>query len=302
MISIERVSSTSDRYPKLLREIYDPPPLLMARGCWPDWESRDWIGVVGARKVTSFGKKKAYEIGAALAGAGCGVVSGLAYGVDAEAHRGCLEAKGVTWGVLGSGLDHFYPARNKPLAEKMLERGGYLSEFPLDANPYKSHFIQRNRIISGLSKAVIIVEAAIHSGSLVTARYALEQGREVFVVEPPNKNVSYEGNWRLLDEGACAYESAEQVVEEIKHMGYKSPSPLVGEGWGEGTKVIHPPLNPLPSREGKSRLLHFLKSPASLDQLVHKTQKSPQHLLVELSELESQGLIKKTPGPLWQSL
>ena len=241
-------------------------------------------------------------MGGELAEEGGGVVSGLAYGVDAEAHRGCVEAKGVTWGVLGSGLDHFYPAKNKPLAEKMLERGGYLSEFPLRAEPYKGHFIQRNRVISGLSKAVVIIEAAIHSGSLVTARYALEQGREVFVVEPPNKNVSYEGNWRLLDEGACAYESAEQVVEEIKN-------------WKENKnaeRVIPAPCLSFPrKRESRDprfcgdddlRLLLFLKSPLSLDQLVRKTQKTPQHLLAELSELESRGLVKKTPGPLWQSL
>ncbi len=268
----------------------------MAKGCWPDWEERFWVAIVGARKATKWGLTQAKKISKNLAACHCGIVSGLAYGIDSAAHAACVEADGVTWGVLGSGIDNIYPSRNKTLAEAMTKKGGYLSEFPLGSQPYPSHFIQRNRIISGLSHAVIIVEAAIHSGSLVTARYALEQGREVFVVVPPEEHVTYEGNKKLLEEGATPYESAEQILEEIKN--WKT-------GTGHASRPSAPPQTRVPLAAdllSSAPLIQFLKRPTSLDQLVSKTKKLPQELLAELLQLETEGFIKKSPGPLWQSL
>lgn len=258
------------RYPKMLREIYDPPLVLLAKGKWPSWEKREWAAVVGARKIAAFSRNKIREWVPELVRQGFGIVSGLAYGVDAEAHRACITAGGVTWGVLGSGVDCLYPALHRDLAEKMTAQGGYLSEFPLGTGPLPGYFPQRNRIISGLCRMVVIVQAGLKSGSLITARFALEQGREVFVVPPSDDSVAYEGNRRLLEEGATPL--GEYVPREHRPVG--APAPL----------------------------LAFLKKPVSVETLVRETQKRPGELLAELTRLETEGLVKKIPGALWQSL
>lgn len=265
------ISRHSKEYPFLLEQIFDPPPRLYAQGCWPDWNSRGWMAVVGARKASPWGLQKTREIVADLVENGFGIISGLAYGIDGEAHKTCVEKGGVTWGVLGSGLDCVYPLHHLGLAKKMEEKGGILSEFPPGTPPKGGHFPQRNRIISGLSQGVIIIEAAIHSGSLITARFALEQGREVFVAVPPNENVCYQGNHLLLQEGATP----------------------IGE--------YLPPPSSWTARE-TSPLLDCLIQPRSLDYLVAKFPEKAHALLAQLLILESRGLVKKKPGPLWQSL
>lgn len=276
-LGLKCVTWADENYPLMLRHIYDPPLVLLAKGRWPNWKERPWVAVVGARKATRFGKEKASEIVRDLSKAGVGVISGLAYGIDAAAHRACVECGGVTWGVLGSGIDQIYPRQNFSLAEKMCERGGYLSEFPLGTKPEPYYFPQRNRIISGLSHAVIIVEATLQSGSLITAKYALEQGRDVYVVPPPEKHVAYEGNAKLLEEGAAPFgeiPKLETVPEEAPYS--------VGQA--------------------SSRLLELLQQPQSLDTLVETLQKPAHALLAELIQLEAAKRVKKFPGGLWQSL
>ena len=240
------------------------------------WEERSWIAVVGARKASQWGLQKTREIVSELVEAGFGIISGLAYGIDGEAHKTCVEKGGVTWGVLGSGIDRIYPARHIPLAKKMEEKGGILSEFPLGTTPLAGHFPQRNRIISGLSHGVIIIEAAIKSGSLITARFALEQGREVFTPVPPNENdVRYEGNRWLLEEGATPIDG-EYRPREVAQFDCATA--------------------------GHSPVLSFLAKPCSLDYLIAKTRQPSSEILSQLSQLESQGLVKKLPGGRWQSL
>ncbi|MDO8526452.1 MAG: DNA-processing protein DprA [Deltaproteobacteria bacterium] len=293
-MGLKLITWSSEEYPSLLREIYDPPLVLLSKGKWERWEERHWVGVVGARKATSFGKEKTKEFVTALVKEGIGIVSGLAYGIDSEAHKTALEAGGVTWGVLGTGPDLIYPTRHRLLAEKMCEQGGYLSEFALGTPPYAKHFPQRNRIISGLSSSVIIVEATLRSGSLISARFAMEQGREVFVVPPPRDEVAYEGNKKLLEDGATPLENVEQILEVIQ---------LQMSGLHE--------TNPPKKKEEKTKeqkikivspILDCLKKPRSLETLVAELHMPVPTLLVELVKLESQGLVKKIPGPLWQSL
>lgn len=270
------ISRNSKDYPFLLKQIFDPPPILHVQGCWPDWNARSWMAVVGARKASPWGLQKTREIVGELVEAGFGIVSGLAYGIDGEAHKTCVEKGGVTWGVLGSGIDCIYPSRHLRLAKKMEEKGGILSEFPLGTPPNGKHFPQRNRIISGLSHGVLIVEAAIKSGSLITARFALEQGREVFVAVPPNENICYQGNHHLLQEGATPIGGDYQPRESL-------------------------PARASPAREN-SPLLDCLVQPRSLDYLATRLSKKPYEILAQLLILESRELIKKIPGPLWQSL
>ncbi|MBI5300361.1 MAG: DNA-protecting protein DprA [Deltaproteobacteria bacterium] len=271
-LGLQMTSFESEAYPKILKEIYDPPLVLLSKGKWPVWEEKPWVAVVGARKATEFGRKKTQEIVTRLVEEGVGIVSGLAYGIDAEAHRACLKAKGNTWGVFGCGVDIIYPRPHRALAEEMTQHGGYLSEFPLGTGPRPAYFPQRNRIISGLVQAVVIVQAHLRSGSLITARFALEQGRDVYVVPPPDNSIAYEGNKMLLDDGAIAWEDQKPKIKNQK----------------------------LETTE--SLLIPFLKKPVSIEVLVHQTQKSPGALLAELVQLETEGLVKKIPGSLWQSL
>lgn len=270
-------------YPKLLKEIYDPPVVLMARGDIRTLNSHPWIAVVGARKASRWGKEKTAEIVNAWVRRGFGIISGLAYGIDEAAHQAALDAGGLTWGVLGSSLDRLYPFRHERLASQMEKRGGgLLSEFPLGTKAEPYHFPQRNRIISGIAQAVVIVEAAGKSGSLITARYALEQGREVFVAVPPDDTIRYEGNWRLLEEGATP----------LGEYGPRTLRPFdFAQGSGQATDCGL-----------DNNILSCLKESSSLDRLVEKTQKPVSEILVELTKLESLGKVRKLPGPLWQSL
>ncbi|MDO8494198.1 MAG: DNA-processing protein DprA [Deltaproteobacteria bacterium] len=256
-------------YPSLLKEIFDPPLVLLAKGEVLKWDARPWVAVVGSRKASRWGVEKTKEIVASFVKEGFGIISGLAYGIDAAAHEATLQTGGVTWGVLGSSLDRLYPSRHSQLASRMEKNGGgILSEFPFGTGPNPGNFPQRNRIISGISVAVVIIEAALKSGSLITARYALEQGREVFVAEPPNRSVQYDGNWKWLEDGA----------ESLKR------------------KIL-----PLRQAQGQDDVLQYLSTPRTLDFLAAKTNKEPQFLLAELAQLETEGFISRLPGALWQS-
>lgn len=210
-----RILSLGDPgYPALLREIHDPPVILYARGRDLPAGGR-FISVVGSRSATRYGIRVAERIGRELGRSGIGVVSGLALGVDSAAHRGCLAGRGFTVAVLGTGIDVAYPRSNRPLFREIEKHGLILSEFPLGTAPEPWNFPVRNRIISGISRGVVVVEAARKSGSLITASQALEQGREVFAVPGSIDSAKSGGTHFLIKQGAKLVEGVKDILEEL---------------------------------------------------------------------------------------
>ena len=201
-------------YPPLLRELYDPPALVFYRGILPDPE-KPLAAIVGTRRPSSAGAIQAFDLGRDLARAGVPVVSGLALGIDAFSHRGNLEGGAPTIAVLGSGLDYVYPVSNRGLAGRILERGGaLLSEYPPGTRPARWNFPARNRIIAGLARVVIIVEAPEGSGALITANFALELGRELFVASAGMVSPLGAGNRRLAEDGAGIISGIEGIIRD----------------------------------------------------------------------------------------
>ncbi|MCS6843875.1 MAG: DNA-processing protein DprA [Caldilineales bacterium] len=211
---VQVVTWQSEDYPANLRNIHDAPPLLYVKGTLLPED--DWaVAVVGTRRASVYGKEATRLLSAELARNGVTVVSGLAVGIDSVAHQAALEAGGRTIAVLGSGLDVIYPEQNRRLAEAIVQRGALITEYPLGTQPERSNFPPRNRIISGLSLGVVVVEAGARSGALITADFALEQGREVFAVPGSIFQKSCEGTNRLIQDGAKPVLSAADVLEEL---------------------------------------------------------------------------------------
>ncbi|MDR0402968.1 MAG: DNA-processing protein DprA [Treponema sp.] len=211
---IRRLRCGQAGYPPLLGEIYDPPFLLYYLGRLPDPE-KPAAALVGTRKPSPAGSAQAYSLGRELAGAGIAVVSGLALGIDAMAHRGCVDGGGLTVAVLGSGLDELYPSSNRPLARRILEsEGALVSEYPPGTKPYRWNFPERNRIISGMARGTVIVEAPERSGALHTARFALEQGRDLWAGKAGLGSPRGAGTRRLVEEGCGKLGSAADILAE----------------------------------------------------------------------------------------
>ncbi len=208
-------SSTDSAYPPLLRETVGGPALIYARGALPRTEDT-CVAIVGTRKATREGMTLARETGEALARKGIVIVSGLALGIDGAAHEGALRAGGRTAAVLANGLDSVYPRAHEHLADRILDGGGCLiSEYPEGTPSYPSQFLARNRIVSGLSVATVVIEAPLRSGSLATARNAIEQGREVFIFPGDTRNRNYAGSHALIRTGARLVTSAEDILEDL---------------------------------------------------------------------------------------
>lgn len=202
-------------YPSLLKEIPDPPKKLYYRGDFQN-DSRPHVAIVGTRKATAAGLQLAKKFARELSARGIVIVSGLAMGIDTAAHEGALETKGKTIAVLGNGLDWIYPKQNEKLGNRILETGGaILSEYETGTPAYKDNFLQRNRIVSGLSLGIVVIEAPVQSGSLNTASHALEQNREVFVVPGPLNNENYAGSHALLRAGARLVTKPEEILEDL---------------------------------------------------------------------------------------
>jgi DNA processing protein len=218
---IRWTSWAAEDYPPQLREIYDPPAVLFFRGTLPDPE-KPLAAVVGTRRPSPAGAAQAYDLSRELGAAGLSVVSGLALGIDALAHRGNLEGGAATFAVLGSGADEIYPLENRPLAKRILENGGaILSEYSPGTRPRKWHFPARNRIISGLARGTVVVEAPARSGALITARFALEQGRDLWVALAGVLSPRGAGTAKLAEDGARVIRSAAGILAE---WNWKSPS------------------------------------------------------------------------------
>jgi DNA processing protein len=279
-------------YPPLLAGIYDPPPFLYCLG-QGSWENRPVIAVVGSRNASDYGRKITERLAYGLAQAGVVVVSGLARGVDTAAHSGALIAKGCTVAVLGSGLDVIYPSENRKLFEQITESGLVCSEFPLGALPERPHFPIRNRIISGLSLGVVIVEATQHSGSLITARLALEQGREVFAVPGSVESFKSSGTHGLIKQGAKLVEHAQDILDEIPG---KYPRSFPGQ-------ESYPPASPVPERlsEDQRRIWELLATGAKqIDPIARETGLAVGILLSQLLDMELKGVIKQLPGKYFE--
>ncbi len=207
------VTLSDDDYPPLLKEIADPPPYLYLKGSIPS--ARTAIAVVGSRRASDYGISTTTKMARELAQQGITIISGLAQGVDAAAHRAALQVSGATVGVLGCGIDLIYPPENRRLYQEMAEKGAIISEFPVGTPPDAVNFPRRNRIISGLSRGVLVVEAAEKSGSLITARFALEQGREVFAVPGNITFRASRGTNSLIKQGAKLVETVADIIGEL---------------------------------------------------------------------------------------
>jgi DNA processing protein len=273
--NIKKISS--DRYPYLLKQISDPPAALYMLGDWPD-EKLPPIAIVGTRKATSNGCLIAKTLAKELSEAGCIVVSGLAMGIDTAAHEGVIAAGGKTIAVLGSGLNDIYPRLNKNLAEKILKLGGtIISEYPPAEPAFPSNFLARNRLVSGLCLGTVVVEAPERSGSLVTARLALEQNREVFIIPGPTNHPNYIGSHQLIREGARLITSAQNILEDLN---------------------IKPPAKETFSPEEKLILKIFSKNKKflSIDKIIEITKLDSQTANKTLAFLVIKGIIKETLG------
>jgi DNA processing protein len=257
-------------YPALLAQISDAPPLLFVAGDASILE-KPQLAMVGSRRASRPGMDTAAAFSRSLAGAGFVITSGLALGIDAAAHQAALDVGGRTVGVLGTGLENFYPQRNRRLAEAMIAQGSaVLSEFPLDAPPHAGNFPRRNRIISGLSLGVLVVEASVASGSLITARLAAEQGREVYAIPGSIHHPGARGCHQLIRDGAALVETVEHILEALR-------------GW----QRLAPASAPEPVTHPLLRLL--LAAPLSTEALVDASGWGLPKVLAALTELEMEG-------------
>ncbi|WP_405225594.1 DNA-processing protein DprA [Lentisalinibacter sediminis] len=288
------VSRHSADYPALLAEAAGAPLVLYVNG-EPGLLSMPQLAVVGSRNPTRGGERTAFEFAAHLAASGLTITSGLATGIDASAHEGALSAGGSTIAVLGTGIDRVYPAANRHLAHRIAERGALVSEFPLGSPPEAWHFPRRNRIISGMSLGTLVVEAAQRSGSLITARLAAEQGREVFAIPGSIHNALARGCHRLIRDGARLVESADDIFAEL--------APLAG---ALGTRLGEPPSDTDSAAAGAAgagrdgdydKLLEALAwEPADMDTLIERSGLTIDQLSSMLLILELEGEVESLPG------
>jgi DNA processing protein len=277
-----------ERFPRNLKEIYDPPPFLYVKGELREEDNLS-LAMVGSRNASSYGKAMTKRLSRTLTERGFTIVSGLARGIDSCAHKGALEGGGRTLAVLGSGIDLIYPWENKGLAEEITLHGAIVSEFSFGTQPEAINFPPRNRIISGLSLGTVIVEASFRSGSLITARMALEQGREVFAV-PGNVDSPWsKGTNRLIKEGAKLIVDPDDIIEEVLPQ-YKAPV-TSRQGKPPDTKGLTPE---------SQKIFDLLDgNPLHIDHLIQHSGLQPNLVSSLLLELELKGLVKQLTGKMF---
>ncbi len=301
---VEVLLQNDPGFPARLQQIPYPPPLLFLKGTILPQDDLA-LAVVGTRAASYYGLKTCRRLAGALAVRGLTVVSGLARGIDTAAHQGALENGGRTLAVLGCGLDVVYPPENQKLYEQIPEQGALISEFPLGTPPEAKNFPIRNRIISGLALGVVVVEAGLRSGTSITVRYALDQGREVFAVPGPIDSPTSLGPHRLIQDGAKLVQDPEDIFSELPGLkkgqgrlfsvpgGVKETPAAVGGGPTPAAAVAPSVSAPPP----EDPLLALLGSdPLSLDELVRVTRLSASEVLSRLTILELEGLIRELPG------
>ena len=273
-------------YPSLLQQITGSPLLLFVKGD-PDILNRDQIALVGSRTPSPTGKETALQFAKQLAQSGLVITSGLALGIDGACHRGALATQGTTIAVLGTGLNQIYPARHQQLAHQIVEQGGALvTEFTPNTPPRKQHFPQRNRLISGMSLGTVVIEASIYSGSLITARYAGEQGREVFAIPGSIHNPMARGCHALIRQGAKLVETTQDIVEELACLAAYHPA----------TKQASPMQTDNNLDESYQHLLQQIDfSPTPIDVLAQRTQLQINEISSMLLILELKGYVENCP-------
>lgn len=280
-LGIKIITIEDEAYPEKLKNIFDPPLCLYYKGALPVKDELT-IAVVGSRSATAFGKVNAGNISGNLASCGINIVSGMARGIDTHAHLGALKVSGRTTAVLGCGLNIIYPPENKKLMEAIFKNGAVISEFPLDTEPNAWNFPMRNRIISGLSSAVIVVEASDKSGSLITANCALEQGRDVFAMPGNTLSSVAKGVNKLIKEGARLVENAEDIFAEL--------------GIEIKAKNIKKEKNIASLTENERKIYSLLEESLNIEEISIKIDLPINILTSTLTIMESKGIIKKLPG------
>jgi len=286
MSTIHRITIDDAEYPSVLREIHTPPKVLYVNGSLVP-EDAIAVALVGSRRASPYGLQTCEQLAFELAGSGITVVSGMARGIDTAAHRGALRAKGRTIAVMGSGHNRLYPPENKKLYQAISESGAVITEFEDDVPPLAENFPRRNRIISGLSLGVVVVEATKDSGALITANFALEQGREVFAVPGKVDSPTSRGTNELINQGARLVQSAADIIEELRIAPRRSPG--VAEGGTNGG----------PRLAGNEEKVFALMSsePMNADEILDKMDGvSAQELSKTLLSLELKKVIARLPG------
>ncbi len=274
-----------ENYPDQLKYIYDPPSILYQKGnCIP--EDNHSIAIVGTRKASLYALKQAYSLAQEMGKRGITVVSGLARGIDIAAHRGAMATGGRTIAVLGSGLHSIYPPEHYQDTQRIMMQGSLLSEYPPETQPEAFHFPERNRIISGLSLGIVVIEAGIKSGAIITAHVALEQGKEIFALPGNIDNLQTQGCHRLIQQGAKLFTNLDEILEEIMPLKHKILPPQESEKTpvfqlGEEEAIIWEILN---------------DSPQSLDTITYKVPLPPSTTTAKLLAMEMKGLVDLFPG------
>lgn len=288
-------------YPPLLREIYDPPVALYVKGAWSESLDQPCVAIVGSRRCSTYGQNAATMLARDLAQRGVTIVSGFARGIDAAAHRGAIEGGGRTVAVLGTGLDQIYPRDHKKLADGILEAGGAMvTQFPLATPPMSENFPYRNRIISGLSLGVVVVEAAENSGSLITARLAIEQNREVFAV-PGNitSRNSFGTNYLIKGAGAKLVQQWQDIAAELPpQIAAKLLPPPLSDKKKEKSMADQLAMVPQGLSNYEQSVFRLLShdNPAHIDALVDQSRISIPDLTAALLTLEMRDLVRALPG------
>lgn len=278
-------------YPRLLKEIHRPPVILYIQGqC--DALNRMNMGIVGTRHPTPYGRENAKNFSQELAEIGFCICSGLAIGIDGVAHQSALSYPTGTTAVVATGLDQIYPVRHQKLAHDILENGAIISEFPFKTPPRAENFPRRNRIISGLSRGVLVIEAALKSGSLITARYAMEQGREVFAIPGSIQNAQAQGCHALIRQGAVLVNSIDNILEEL-NVSFATKKKQI-----EQTVLEKSQKNTSLPNEKSYPLLAYLHSstPTSIDKLIEQSGLLPNIIIEQLLTLELLDFIQKAPS------
>jgi len=283
---VHLVTQEQPAYPKLLREIHDPPRALYIKGSLPAEELA--VAIVGSRHASLYGMQTAERLAYDVALRGITVVSGLARGIDSAAHRGALRAGGRTIAVLGSGLADIYPPEHTELAAQIAKQGAVISEYPMEMPPVGSNFPRRNRIISGLSLGVVVVEAAARSGALITADCALEQGREVFAVPGPITTPTSQGTHHLLKQGARLVTSVEDILEELRLQPQTAPEVRHAASPGEAA--------PLATQEARIFACVSADEPRYIDTIAADSGVDTAEVSSTLLQLELKHLVCQLPG------
>ncbi len=290
--TLDIITIMDDDYPKLLKDIFDPPILLYVKG---DREVVNFpsISIVGSRFCTEYGRRMAFTFSYKLASMGFTIVSGMAMGIDEYAHKGAIESNGRTVAVLGSGLYYIYPQENKSLYYKIIENGAVVSEFPLFSKPERYNFPRRNRIISGLALGTIVVEARMRSGALITSSFASEQGREVFAIPGPLNSETSKGANKLIKDGAKLVQTVDDVLEELNFSNIdKAQQKTNKKKLKNSVESSEEEL----SDEEKFILKYIDYEPKNVEEIIKNSKLKANIVERTLMMLEIKGIVTQMPG------